>query len=520
MQKKLASVTWWLLLGLYALPRMLVLATHDVAFSFDHGKDSLAVLHMLLTQSPKLIGPWTSIPGLYFGPGWYYLLAPTFLLTNFHPLAGTLTMVLVGAFQLWLVYRYFGKLTALVVASTPFWLAVTSSAWNPFPITFTSWAVLICLNQLMRRVQSGKMWLLLGLAAGMGFHFSTAFAVLYPPFIALGLFLRQVRVTARSLAALAAGFAIPFVPQLLFELRHQFLQTKGVLAYLTGQVNIETSAAPSSWFEVLKGTIFQVQSATMPDLTGVPLEKNIELALLIGLMALGLWMAIRAFSRSASNAAAIRKLLQKHHLAVEFVGWVLLSSIWFYKLHFNTWYLYGLMPLMVLFFVSCLRLLPKTVLYSLVPLLILTPFASTARLWLFDRQVHAQSTVFLPLKEQAIAKIYELAGDRPFAVYHYEPDIYDFAYQYLYFSQARRGERLPTEFSYQPGVPTYIAEKPELLQAFQASTDTRAPEVVFFLVEAAHVDALQQAWWNHQHYSQITQTVELSESLTLYVAQP
>lgn len=70
-----------------------------IPFSFDHGKDSLAVMHLAVTKSPVLIGPWTSIPGLYFGPTWYYLLAPAYLLGNFHPVAGVVMMVLLILIQ-------------------------------------------------------------------------------------------------------------------------------------------------------------------------------------------------------------------------------------------------------------------------------------------------------------------------------------------------------------------------------------------------------------------------------------
>ncbi len=75
--------TWLVLIAitLFILAtRLPLVLPNTIPFSFDHGKDSVAVLHMVKEPSIKFIGPWTSIPGLYFGPGWYYLLAPSFLL--------------------------------------------------------------------------------------------------------------------------------------------------------------------------------------------------------------------------------------------------------------------------------------------------------------------------------------------------------------------------------------------------------------------------------------------------------
>ena len=80
-----------------------------IPFSFDHGKDSMAVLHMIKTSSLKFIGPWTSIPGLFFGPGWYYLLSPAYFISNGHPVSAVLLMFVIGLLIIWLTKKYFGN---------------------------------------------------------------------------------------------------------------------------------------------------------------------------------------------------------------------------------------------------------------------------------------------------------------------------------------------------------------------------------------------------------------------------
>src|SRR3989344_506891 len=97
----------WLLVWA-ALTRLPIIASGTMLFGFDQGRDALAVLHLIKTLNPVFIGPWTSIPGLFFGPGWYYLLAPAYWLTQGNPLSGPLTMFVLGLIGIALAYKYLG----------------------------------------------------------------------------------------------------------------------------------------------------------------------------------------------------------------------------------------------------------------------------------------------------------------------------------------------------------------------------------------------------------------------------
>ena len=109
---------------------------YNIPFSFDHGRDSLAVLDLIKTGTLKFIGPWTSIQGLFFGPLWYYLLAPLYWLLNGNPLAGPLTMQIIGLITIGLAFKYFGIYEAIIFASAPIFTIISVSAANPFPMVF------------------------------------------------------------------------------------------------------------------------------------------------------------------------------------------------------------------------------------------------------------------------------------------------------------------------------------------------------------------------------------------------
>ena len=81
----------------------------------------------------------------------------------------------------------------------------------------------------------------------------------------------------------------------------------------------------------------------------------------------------------------------------------------------------------------------------------------------------------------AINYVYEKSAGQPFASYHYLPEIYDYAYQYLYIWQGFKGKPLPVEFSYQPQAPTYIKEKADLLVKLPSSSGE--PQKIFLIIE-------------------------------------
>ena len=505
---KLLSRYWVLVLlvSLYVLNRLPLLFFQTFAFTFDHGKDSLAVMDLVTSLSPKLIGPWTSIPGLYFGPGWYYLLAPLYWLLNFHPFAGPLTMMLLGLVQLIVVYKYFGKLAALIVVATPLWFMTTTSAWNPYPLTLITWLILVLLNRLKISPTTKRTWLFLGLSMGFGFHFSTAFAVLYPILVAISLWLRKIKVTSVLGLICLVGFLLPFIPQFAFEIRHNFSETKAVLTYVRGDVSIETQTRPNP-LTVLYLATSEVKSAVFAGITGTQLEDKLWLLCFVTTI---IW---------ASNKY-LRKLRSPLFIPlVEFLTWLLLSVFWFSATHYNSWYVLGIMPVVVVLFTQLSRQAPRLLVGIWVMVLVCSPFISVTRIFLDSGRFSANRS-FLPVKLKTIETVYEIAGDKPFTSYQYAPHIYDFDWQYLYFWHAANGERLPSEFAYEPNVVPYITEKTDLLNHFVRVIDVRKPELIFYIVEKPIYPSQLVDWWQRQQFERIVETIKISNEVTLYVAEP
>lgn len=499
-----------LLLLLFALAvRIGYLFEGVIPFSFDHGKDSLAVMHLTVTKSPVLIGPWTSIPGLYFGPTWYYLLAPAYLIGNFHPVAGVAMMVLLILIQVWLAYKYFGKYTALIIATAPFWVMISTSAWNPFPMTLITLVILILLKLSKKSgFLTPKYAFFLGLAASFGFHFSAAFAIFYPLIILAIIFLTKIKFSVKTIFLALIGFLLPFLPQIAFELRHDFVQTKAVLQYFKEG---ETHAFSVDKIRmVITATYGELKNGIVPEFRTLPQNYNslIQSGWLLILVAVWLFL--------------FKKRDQKTLLYTKFfLAFLIIPVIGFFFLHFNLWYVYAITPALAVLVGNLISKSRQEIRYVFTLLLVATPIISYLFYFGGNKADLAANRGFLPIKLEAIDEIRTKANGRPFSSYHYVPDIYDFSYQYLYLMQGFQNQKLPTEFSYKPGAPVYITQKTEIMEKLPESVKTAdQPGVIFYIVEQPENPDFLDSWWQEQSFGEIISTQKLSPTVTLYEATP
>lgn len=447
---------------------------YNIPFSFDHGRDALAVLDLIKNHSLKFIGPWTSIQGLFFGPGWYYLLAPAYWLLNGNPLAGPITMLVLNLITIGLAYKYFGVWEAIIFATAPVFIMTSISAANPFPMVLVGLLLFISL---------GKNWpaIRTGLILGLGFHFSSALAILW-------LLIMPFFVKAKHWLKFSVGFMVAFIPQILFEIKNNFIEIRSLIAYFT--------AGESQ--HITPGKIKIVTNSIMHELGLAILPDNFWLKNLgLGLLVIGLVIAI--------------KKRKNKFIWPEMVLFLLIPTIGFWFLHYNVWYVYGLLPVVVMAVGKILRTVPKIISYSYLGLLIIGAI-----------KIPTQQTgaAFLPVKLQAINYIYDQAQDKPFSSYQYLPNIYDYGYQYLYLWQGFKGKPLPVEFSYKPGEISYVQEKPDLLKLIPVNN--RPAETIFLIIEKPenvwHYPI--QSWLNNINYSEIISQKSFGPELEVWEVKP
>src|SRR3989338_6846681 len=100
--------------------------SNNFLFLIDQGRDMMAVKSIIFDHHLTLIGPYTSLQGVFQGPLYYYLLSiPTFL-TNGNPWGGVLLMLLISLSVMIISFFWMKKLfDAKAAVITLFLLAVS-----------------------------------------------------------------------------------------------------------------------------------------------------------------------------------------------------------------------------------------------------------------------------------------------------------------------------------------------------------------------------------------------------------
>ena len=109
------------------------------AFTYDVGRDLLAVQKMITTQKISLLGPMMGIEGLFYGPWWYLFLAIPFLASGGNPYWIVFSITVLGLTIIPLAYflgkeiggNLLGLFFALLVALSAPLVSFSNQIWNP-----------------------------------------------------------------------------------------------------------------------------------------------------------------------------------------------------------------------------------------------------------------------------------------------------------------------------------------------------------------------------------------------------
>jgi hypothetical protein len=193
-------------LRLWNLPNRMV-------FLADQGRDMLRVYELYQDRRLTLLGPPSSQGNFFFGPLYYYLIAPGLILFQFNPLGAILTVILIDLTGIYFLYRLTHSYAAvLIYATNPLLIYWSQSALNPFVIPGLGFICLYCLKR--------RRFFLTGLSAAAMFqlHYSTILFILL-----------IFQFNFNFLLGLLLGIS----PMLAFELRHEFFNSQAIWAFVT-----------------------------------------------------------------------------------------------------------------------------------------------------------------------------------------------------------------------------------------------------------------------------------------------
>ncbi len=210
-----------------------------MGFLGDEGRDVLIVKRMIVDHKWTLLGPITSVGLMHLGPIYYYFMIPFLWIFRLDPVGPA---VMVALFSLatvvliWKMMREFFNEMAAVIASllyslSPLVIIYSHSSWNPNPLPF--WSLLFIYGLIKVFVQNKPKWLIVsGIALGVVLQLHYVALVFVPMFVVLWLIFKP-KISRKDLLLGLTAFVLVLSPFIIFELRHQFINSQTVIQFVT-----------------------------------------------------------------------------------------------------------------------------------------------------------------------------------------------------------------------------------------------------------------------------------------------
>jgi len=264
---KFKPTLWWLLIIssiLFIVTRINPLLSHNVAYTYDQGRDFLKTSELVDQKNLTFIGPTTGIIGLFHGAWWYYLLAIPYLLFQGSPIGFYYFNALIHLLSLMALiiftYSEFGLLialfTALIVISAPYFNSASLFVGNNIMAIPSVLVLAISLYYLIKLGSKPKkrpfLFCINALALGFISEFELSFGLFLIPsyllIVALFPNLRNQFLKFKNWLWFTFGLGLVFLPRILFELKNGFSQTKILLGFFL-EPKLHN---PKSFFTVVK----------------------------------------------------------------------------------------------------------------------------------------------------------------------------------------------------------------------------------------------------------------------------
>lgn len=213
-------------------------------FSYDQARDYLIIKRIILDHKLTLVGPTVLAPGVYLPPFYYYSLIPVLLISEFHLVGPDVYTAFLGTMSILifflLVKDLFGKkpalLSSLIFSLNPYLIHSSRHAWNPNTIYFFTLLFALSFERyLFDRKRNCLILASFCLSWAINLHYT---ALMLLPLL-IFLWIKEFNQEKLSRQLLLSWFIFLFFisPIFLFELRHNFPNTKGILTFFRGQSN-------------------------------------------------------------------------------------------------------------------------------------------------------------------------------------------------------------------------------------------------------------------------------------------
>lgn len=458
-------------------------------FNMDNARDLVDVREMVELKKIRLIGPTSAIEGFYNGPGWYLLLAIPYIIFQGDPYGAILLMIALwaigGFFLLRLISRfgYFITLVAgLIWIGSSYINLATVYSFNPNPVTFLTPLFIFLLEKYLKE----KRILYLAGASFLGgffFNLEMNFGVFVPSIILVSIILTNNLKLLKSVKFWLGimPYGITLLPQIIFDLRHQFIMSHSIMRFLSDETNRKSSGIFERANEIFN-SFYSVSSATFFN------NQYLPKVVLIGLI----------FAAAILVVKKVKKVNPLVIVTSSLVFLPVLSYMFLLPVQVNAWHLGAEMVGLIILFSYTLKLLMDFHIAGKVVAVLIILFtvfiAGNNILSFLDGKKLPNNDPSLYKNEvTAVDYVYQKAGGKNFKAYVYLPSVIDYPYQYIFWWHGlKKYSYTPQDYAYAPSKPPYISNKETFVFP---KKDAASSGLVFLIKEPDRIN-IRHLWEN------------------------
>src|SRR3989344_7601169 len=233
--------------------RLSGILSNSFAFTYDVGRDMLAVENILVNHKVPLIGQTTGIEGIFYGPWWYFILSIPFFIFSGNPHGIAFFMAFIGITTILLGYIigkkiggvFLGIIFSAFISISSLMIMSSSQIWNPNIVPLFVILVLLVLFKiyLPDKKNKSKYYFLLGFILALIADLEIVYGLLLSIGIILSvIFTVKRKISIKFISYFVFGVLIILFPRIFFEIRHQFLMTKSIISFFSNGNSSEVSA--------------------------------------------------------------------------------------------------------------------------------------------------------------------------------------------------------------------------------------------------------------------------------------
>lgn len=228
------SKLFWIILALGLLIRFWNFPSW-YGFDYDQEINAWIAKTIVIDHKPVLIGPETSVGGMYVGPYFNYVIALFFALGHMDPGFTVILNILLAAITMTVFYligkKIFGQKAAvigLIIYAFSYMIGGYDRAlWNPTPIPLIS---LLFFYFLYR---NRIIWSAFFLGIMFHLHFQAIILAAIFGFYIL-LFNRKAILDIKNILGILAIAILFFIPLIIFDLRHNYINSNHFIKFFFG----------------------------------------------------------------------------------------------------------------------------------------------------------------------------------------------------------------------------------------------------------------------------------------------